>query len=71
MGLIVDGPVLPWDQGKGFAGHIKDHGIAQLLNIWKTSKDRRKAPFKWGEEVSVILACRFHAYRRGLKIRSE
>ncbi|KAG8943312.1 hypothetical protein FRC04_002936 [Tulasnella sp. 424] len=55
MGLIVDGPVLPWDQGKGFAGHIKDHGIAQLLNVWKTSKDRRGAPFKWGEEIECMV----------------
>ncbi|KAG8896384.1 hypothetical protein FRC00_006032, partial [Tulasnella sp. 408] len=55
MGLIVDGTALPWDKGKGFAGHIKDHGITQLLNIWRTSKDRRSLPFKWGEEIECMV----------------
>ncbi|KAG8911997.1 hypothetical protein FRC01_005355 [Tulasnella sp. 417] len=55
MGLIVDGPVLPWDKGKNHAGHIKDHGITQLLNVWTSSKDRRSLPFKWGEEIECMV----------------
>ncbi|KAG9017095.1 hypothetical protein FRB90_001776 [Tulasnella sp. 427] len=55
MGLIVDGEVLPWDQGRNFADHIKDHGIIQLLNIWTTSKDRQNFPFKWGEEIECMI----------------
>ncbi|KAG9041516.1 hypothetical protein FS837_012152, partial [Tulasnella sp. UAMH 9824] len=35
--------------------HIKDHGITQLLNVWKTSKDRRSLPFKWGEEIECMV----------------
>ncbi|KIO19700.1 hypothetical protein M407DRAFT_222350 [Tulasnella calospora MUT 4182] len=67
MGLIVDGPVLSWDKGKNFAGHIKDHGITQLLNVWKTSKNRRSLPFRWGEEIECMVIA-FNDQERNAKL---
>ncbi len=54
MGLIVDGRPLTWAEGRKHAGHIKDHGITQLINIWKAAKDRKDDEFLWGEEVSGV-----------------
>ncbi|KAG8949666.1 hypothetical protein FRC04_008412 [Tulasnella sp. 424] len=55
MGLQVKRRPLCWLEAKNHFGHIKEHGITQLLNIWENSKSRSNDPFLWGEEIECML----------------
>ncbi|KAG8976778.1 hypothetical protein FRC05_003128 [Tulasnella sp. 425] len=55
MGLQIKGRPLRWLEAKNHFGHIKEHGITQLLNIWDNSKNRSDDPFLWGEEIECML----------------
>lgn len=54
MGLLALGTPLDWQQAKGYAGHVREHGIEQFLKIWHRLKDRTGDVLLWGDEVSVI-----------------
>lgn len=53
MGLLVLGTPLAWDDSKQYAAHVKEHGVTQLINLWKRLKDRDGDQLLWGDEVSV------------------
>lgn len=52
MGLLALGTPLDWQQAKGYAGHVREHGIEQFLKIWHRLKDRTGDVLLWGDEVS-------------------
>lgn len=53
MGLLVLGKPLAWDDSRQFAPVVKEHGVTQLINIWKRLKDRDGDQLLWGDEVSA------------------
>lgn len=55
MGLLSQGRPLNWDETKRYAKYVQERGIAQFINIYHRSKDRADAPFKWGDEVCVLI----------------
>lgn len=51
MGLLALGTPLDWAEAKGHAGHVREHGIEQFLQIWHRLKDRTGDQLLWGDEV--------------------
>lgn len=54
MGFLSLGSTLTWEQLQEHIEYIKEHGIAQLINIWNKVKDRKKDQLKWGDEVFFV-----------------
>ncbi|KAG9046203.1 hypothetical protein FS837_004874 [Tulasnella sp. UAMH 9824] len=55
MGLLVLGKPLAWDDSKQFAPLVKEHGVTQLINIWKRLKDRDGDQLLWGDEIEYMV----------------
>lgn len=54
MGLLVLGKPLTWQDSKQYGPHVKEHGVTQLINLWKRLKDRDGDQLLWGDEVSSL-----------------
>lgn len=52
MGLLALGTPLNWEEAKGHADYVRDHGIEQFLKIWHRLKNRTGDVLLWGDEVS-------------------
>lgn len=52
MGLLTVATPMPWAEAKKWAEHVRQHGIAQFINIYHNLKDRHNDSLKFGEEVS-------------------
>lgn len=55
MGLLTEGSPLSWEETKKLADHVREHGIAQFINIYKRLRDRQGDVLKWGDEVEYII----------------
>ncbi|KAI9356225.1 glutamate-cysteine ligase-domain-containing protein [Zopfochytrium polystomum] len=55
MGLLSVGTPLPWEQARKHAPHVRKHGIAQLTNIWRRLKDRKRDRLYWGDEIEYTV----------------
>lgn len=55
MGLLSQGKSLTWEETKKYSEHIRDHGILQLISLYKTVKDRDLDNLKWGDEVYYLF----------------
>ena len=58
MGLLtIGGRPLDWgeDEMTKAIPHIKEHGVAQLINVWRATKNDHSRPFLWGEEIESVL----------------
>lgn len=55
MGLLSLGTPLEWREAKPYADHVREHGIIQLVNIWKNSRDKHWKQLLWGDEVEYIV----------------
>lgn len=55
MGLLSNGTPLPWEEAKKYSNHVKSNGIEQLLNIWRSVRERRKDCLLWGDEVEYLV----------------
>ncbi|KAK9464446.1 glutamate-cysteine ligase-domain-containing protein [Lipomyces arxii] len=55
MGLLSLGTPLPWKEVEKYADHVREHGIKQLINIWKNEKDSRGNKLLWGDEVEYMV----------------
>ncbi|KAG8948493.1 hypothetical protein FRC04_009701 [Tulasnella sp. 424] len=55
MGLLVLGTPLAWDDSKQYAAHVKEHGVTQLINLWKRLKDRDGDQLLWGDEIEYMV----------------
>ncbi|KAF8598893.1 GCS-domain-containing protein [Ceratobasidium sp. AG-I] len=55
MGQLFQGAPLSWEESQKYADYIRQHGITQLLNIWKKQKYRQNDPFLWGDEIECTL----------------
>ena len=55
MGLLSSGTPLEWHEIEPLADHIRQHGIIQLINLWKRLKDRQHDVLLWGDEVMPSL----------------
>ncbi|KAJ1743355.1 glutamate--cysteine ligase [Coemansia sp. RSA 1821] len=64
MGLLSLGTPLPWEQAKGLAHEVRQHGIEQFLHIWRSTKDRQKDRLLWGDEIEYMLISLDHENRR-------
>lgn len=51
MGVLADGSPLTWDETKGCAQYVREHGTEQFISIYNKLKDRRNDCLKWGDEV--------------------
>lgn len=51
MGFIAEGSTLNWPEAAKQSRYVRDHGIAQLLSIYKKYKDRKNDKLTWGDEV--------------------
>lgn len=51
MGLLSLGTPLHWSEAKGYADHVRKHGIEQFLHIYNYQKDRQTQCLLWGDEV--------------------
>ncbi|CAG8626633.1 3424_t:CDS:1, partial [Racocetra fulgida] len=40
MGILSKDKLLPWEQTKPYADHIRDQGVKQFLSIYNKEKDR-------------------------------
>lgn len=54
MGLLALGTPLNWADAKPHADHVRAHGIAQLLNVWRRYRDRTGDKLLWGDEVCLF-----------------
>lgn len=58
MGLLTTGGrPLDWGEEEFMKAipHIKEHGVTQLLNVWRATKNDHSRPFLWGEEIESVL----------------
>lgn len=46
---------LDWEDAKAFAAFIKEHGIAQLIQIFHRLKDRTGDRLQWGDEIEYMV----------------
>lgn len=51
MGFMAEGNTLGWKEAAEQSRYIRQHGIQQLLNIYRKYKDRKNDTLKWGDEV--------------------
>lgn len=58
MGFMAEGNTLGWAEASKHAEYIRQHGIQQLLHIYKQYKDRKNDKLQWGDEVCAQLC--FH-----------
>jgi glutamate--cysteine ligase catalytic subunit len=56
MGLLALGTPLTWEEASKYADHVRNHGIAQLLNIWNRYKSRSGDKLYWGDEVRPFVS---------------
>jgi hypothetical protein len=42
---------MSWDEIKPLTDYIRQHGIIQLIHLWKRLKDRQHDVLLWGDEV--------------------
>lgn len=55
MGLLTEGTPLTWEETKSLSKHVREHGIAQFINLYRRVKDRQGDVLKWGDEVEYII----------------
>ncbi|CAG8451518.1 3011_t:CDS:2 [Racocetra fulgida] len=55
MGLLSKGKLLPWEQTKQYADHIRNQGINQFLSIYNKAKDRENDSLLWGDEIEYMV----------------
>lgn len=51
MGLLSEGSPLSWEETKNLAGHVRQHGVEQFINLFAKLRDRTGDVLKWGDEV--------------------
>lgn len=56
MGFMAEGNTLSWQEAAKQSKYIREHGIQQLLSIYKKYKDRKNDTLKWGDEIEYIIA---------------
>ncbi|XP_014673812.1 PREDICTED: glutamate--cysteine ligase catalytic subunit-like [Priapulus caudatus] len=61
MGLLTEGSPLNWDKTREWAPYVREHGIKQLINLWRRLKDVIHDELKWGDEVEYTLIKLDHA----------
>lgn len=49
------GTALTWNDSKEYLEHVKDHGVEQLISIYKQSKDISDYKLLWGDEVEYMV----------------
>lgn len=65
MGLLTEGNPLTWEETEKLAEHVREHGIAQFINLYRRLKSKTGDILKFGDEVSLLkyeyltLSCRF------------
>lgn len=62
MGLLALGTPLTWEEASKYADHVRNHGIAQLLNIWNRYKSRSGDKLYWGDEVRPFVSFTISEY---------
>ncbi|KAG8818350.1 hypothetical protein FRC17_010867, partial [Serendipita sp. 399] len=55
MGLLALGTPLTWEEASKYSNHVREHGIAQLINIWNRYKDRSGDKLLWGDEIEYMV----------------
>eukprot|EP00916_Digyalum_oweni_P011392 GHVL01018964.1.p1 GENE.GHVL01018964.1~~GHVL01018964.1.p1 ORF type:complete len:767 (+),score=144.51 GHVL01018964.1:23-2323(+) len=55
MGFLDVGLPLDWRDSKKYINYVKEHGIAQFLNIFNLNKSRIDTDLKWGEELEFTI----------------
>jgi len=55
MGLLTEGEPLSWPETAKLSQHVREHGVAQFVNLYHKLKDRRGDVLKWGDEVEYTI----------------
>ena len=55
MGKTVDGETLSWKELEQMSSYIREHGIAQFINVYNKYKDIKGDAMYWGEEVEYMM----------------
>ena len=55
MGLLALGTPLTWPEAKQQADKVREWGIEQLLNIWRTAKGKERDALLWGDEIEYLV----------------
>lgn len=55
MGLLSEGTPLDWPSTKHNSDLVRKHGIKQFIAIYNKFKNRTNDPFKWGDELVIII----------------
>jgi glutamate--cysteine ligase catalytic subunit len=55
MGLLSLGTPLSWDESRHSNQHVRNNGIAQLINIFRQHHHRQNDAFLWGDEIEYML----------------
>ncbi|ODV77533.1 glutamate--cysteine ligase [Suhomyces tanzawaensis NRRL Y-17324] len=55
MGLLSLGTPLDWHDSRHHNEHVREHGIIQLINMFKQHAGRTQDTFLWGDEVEYML----------------
>ncbi|KAI9319784.1 glutamate-cysteine ligase-domain-containing protein [Dichotomocladium elegans] len=55
MGLLSLGTPLHWSEAKGYADHVRSHGIDQFLAVYRKQRSQQKQCLLWGDEVEYVV----------------
>ncbi|KAG5885191.1 Glutamate--cysteine ligase [Gonioctena quinquepunctata] len=68
MGLLNEAVTpLSHKETMKYAQHVREHGIAQFINLYKRLKDRQDCVLKWGDEIEYSII-KFHHDRKEAKV---
>jgi len=55
---------MTWEDLLPYIDYIKEHGIAQFVNLYKRNKDRNDPEYKWGDEIEYTVVKFDHDEKR-------
>lgn len=67
MGLLTLGTPLSWQETQQRVEHVRRHGLAQFVNLYRQTKGRKDAEFRFGDEIEYQLV-HFDAASRKVRL---
>lgn len=67
MGLLSLGTPLPWEESREYNEHVRENGVAQLLEMITASFHRSEDKYLWGDEVEYTIV-KFEDSEKSAKI---
>ncbi|KAG0438217.1 hypothetical protein HPB47_017104 [Ixodes persulcatus] len=64
MGLLSKGTPFSWEDTKSRCDSVRQHGIAQFINLYHHARHRRNDCLLWGDEIEYMLVRFNHSQRK-------